>query len=116
VVVNFAVLRWTRVEEVVSARALGQRCLAQLEEIIPGISGRYLVCKVARAPLAYPIFRTSYEPERQALAEGTGIDGLMSVGRNGEFDHILMEDIYWRTRERMQQWMNSPAQSTSDAG
>jgi hypothetical protein len=25
------------------------------------------------------------------------IAGLYSVGRNGEFAHILMEDVYWRT-------------------
>jgi protoporphyrinogen oxidase len=102
---------WTMDDE-----TLGRRCLAQLEEIIPGITRRYLGCRVARAPLAYPIFRTSYEPERQALAEGTGIEGLMSVGRNGEFDHILMEDIYWRTREQVQRWMNRSAQSTADLG
>ncbi len=101
---------WTMDDE-----TLGRRCLIQLEEIIPGISERYLGCRVARAPLAYPIFRTSYEPERQALADGTGIDGLISVGRNGEFDHILMEDIYWRTRERMQKWLNEAADPTRQA-
>ena len=25
----------------------------------------------------------------------------MSVGRNGEFDHLLMEDVYWRTVRRI---------------
>lgn len=92
---------WTMDDE-----ALGQRCLAQLEEIIPGVSNCYQGCRVVRAPLAYPIFRTSYESQRRALADGTDVGGLMSVGRNGEFDHILMEDIYWRTRDRVQRWLN----------
>jgi len=26
------------------------------------------------------------------------VAGLYSIGRNGEFAHILMEDVYWRTR------------------
>ena len=26
----------------------------------------------------------------------------VSVGRNGEFAHNLMEDVYWRTRRRLQ--------------
>ena len=32
-----------------------------------------------------------------------GIVGLHSVGRNGEFDHILMEDPFWRVRRRIPQ-------------
>jgi len=31
----------------------------------------------------------------------TGVQGLVSVGRNGEFDHLLMEDVYWRTVRRI---------------
>ena len=27
---------------------------------------------------------------------------LISIGRNGEFAHILMEDIYWSTLKKMQ--------------
>ena len=30
----------------------------------------------------------------------TGVDRLLSIGRNGEFAHILMEDVYWRTVRR----------------
>jgi protoporphyrinogen oxidase len=95
---------WTMDEE-----ELGLRCIDQLEEVVPGIRSRYLGCRVARAPLAYPVFLTRYEDARRALAGGTGVEGLMSIGRNGEFDHILMEDIYWLTRERMQRWLNPAA-------
>ena len=44
---------------------------------------------------------TAYEERRQGFAESTGVDGLYSIGRNGEFAHLLMEDIYWRTLKRM---------------
>ena len=30
-------------------------------------------------------------------------EGLYSVGRNGEFRHIFMEDVYWRTLKKMRQ-------------
>ena len=33
--------------------------------------------------------------------QGTGVTGLYSVGRNGEFAHILMEDVFWRTRRKL---------------
>jgi hypothetical protein len=59
---------------------------------------------VSRLKIAYPVFRREYEVDRLRLATGTGVDGLMSVGRNGEFDHILMEDVYWRTVRRIERW------------
>lgn len=80
---------------------LARRCLAGLERIVPGISTRYLGCRVMRSALAYPIYASDYEQERQQIEQGTGIDGLISVGRNGEFSHALMEDVYWRTRRRL---------------
>ena len=83
---------------------LGQRCLAELEDFIPGISSRYLGNRVVKTPIAYPVFLNDYEADRQSLAEGTGVEGLISIGRNGEFDHILMEDIFWRTRARILHW------------
>jgi hypothetical protein len=43
----------------------------------------------------------AYEAERQRFSRGTGIQGLYSVGRNGEFAHILMEDVYHRTVRRV---------------
>ena len=43
----------------------------------------------------------AYEADRLALANALPIAGLHSIGRNGEFAHILMEDIYWRTLARI---------------
>lgn len=80
---------------------LGRRCLAGLDRIVPGTTMRYIGCRVMRAALAYPIFAADYETERQQIEQGTGIEGLISVGRNGEFSHALMEDVYWRTRRRL---------------
>jgi protoporphyrinogen oxidase len=77
-------------------------CLEHLDEFIPNVRERYDGCRVVRTPMAYPIFHRSYEPERQAFERSTGIAGLVSVGRNGEFAHNLMEDVYWRTRRRLQ--------------
>jgi protoporphyrinogen oxidase len=76
---------------------LGLLCLEHLGPIIPDAKSNYLGCKVVRTPIAYPVFRMDYEADRQALEESTGVDRLLSVGRNGEFAHILMEDVYWRT-------------------
>jgi protoporphyrinogen/coproporphyrinogen III oxidase len=82
--------------------ALAARCLAGLEKLVPGISSRYLGCRVMKTPLAYPVYRQEYEADRVRLEqEGTGIHGLSTIGRNGEFGHILMEDVYWRTRRKM---------------
>ena len=86
---------WTATDD-----ELADSCLTGLEDIVPGISKRYLGCRVVRTPLAYPIFKLEYEADRLRFKEGTGIKGLYSVGRNGEFDHILMEDVYWRTRRK----------------
>jgi hypothetical protein len=63
---------------------------------------------VLRQPLGYPVFHRSYEADRQRLERGTGIAGLLSIGRNGEFDHILMEDIYWRTLAKVEAWLAAP--------
>jgi protoporphyrinogen oxidase len=83
---------WTMDEE-----EIGRLCLEHLTALIPDARSRYLGCRVMRTPIAYPIYLKEYEAERQALARSTGIDGLYSIGRNGEFGHLLMEDLYWRT-------------------
>ena len=31
----------------------------------------------------------------------------LSVGRNGEFAHILMEDVYWRTRWKVSEYLET---------
>ena len=76
---------------------LGELCLQHLETIIPNARGRYLGGRALRTPIAYPVFLSDYEHDRQRFQNTTGIKNLISVGRNGEFAHILMEDVYWRT-------------------
>jgi oxygen-dependent protoporphyrinogen oxidase len=76
---------------------LGERCIEALAEIVPSARRDYLGCRVVRQPNAYPVFRTEYEADRQMLATTTGVDRLVSIGRNGEFAHILMEDVFWRS-------------------
>ena len=79
-----------------------ERCLAGLEAIIPDVRQRVIGARVLRQPLGYPVFALDYEADRATFArDGTGVAGLYSVGRNGEFDHILMEDTLWRLRRRM---------------
>lgn len=81
--------------------AIGDLCVDHLDPIIPNARGRYRGCRVVRTPIAYPVFRNDYEADRQALERSTGVSRLLSIGRNGEFAHILMEDVYWRTRDRV---------------
>jgi protoporphyrinogen oxidase len=73
--------------------------------IVTGARDRLIGGNVMRAKLAYPVFLNRYEPNRVRLAHGTGVRDLLSIGRNGEFDHILMEDIYWRTLDRVDSWV-----------
>ncbi len=79
---------------------VGERCIDVLTEIIPSARRDYLGSRVVRQPLAYPVFHNAYELDRQRLETTTGVDRLLSIGRNGEFAHILMEDVYWRTVRR----------------
>jgi hypothetical protein len=76
--------------------------------MIPDVRRRYIGAHVIRVPLAYPVFLREYEADRRDLStRGTGIENLLSIGRNGEFAHILMEDVYWRTRRRIHAWLDS---------
>jgi protoporphyrinogen/coproporphyrinogen III oxidase len=88
---------WTMPEEQV-----GELCLEHLQTIIPTARRRYLGCRVMRTPIAHPVFLREYEQERLAFEHSMPVEGLYSIGRNGEFAHILMEDVYWRTVRRMQ--------------
>ncbi|MGB8698082.1 MAG: FAD-dependent oxidoreductase [Thermosynechococcaceae cyanobacterium] len=87
---------WTMGDE-----ALGEFCRDALRPIIPTVQQQYLGCRVMRSPIAYPIFLNEYEEERLQLEKTTGIGRLYSIGRNGEFSHMLMEDVYWRTQKKM---------------
>lgn len=75
-------------------------CLDNLEKIIPAAREKFLGAKVLKTPIAYPVFLNEYETERQAFEKSTDIENLLSVGRNGEFAHIFMEDVYWRTMKK----------------
>ena len=86
---------------------LAERCVAGLDAMIPGLRSRVIGSRVVRVPLAYPIFHLDYEDARLRFEKGTGIQGLLSVGRNGEFAHALMEDVYWRTRWKISQYLDS---------
>src|SRR5688572_18362418 len=73
----------------------------RLEPFIPGVRQRFLGAHISRTPIAHAIFLNEYEADRHRFERSTGVDGLYSIGRNGEFAHILMEDIFWRTLRRM---------------
>lgn len=81
--------------------AIGELSVEHLEQMFPGARARYDGCRVVRTPIGYPVYLREYEADRFALESGFPVEGLYSVGRNGEFAHVLMEDIYWRTLERM---------------
>ncbi|MEP6947703.1 MAG: FAD-dependent oxidoreductase [Ginsengibacter sp.] len=84
-----------------------QLCLSHLESIIPNVQKIFLGSSVLRTPIAYPVFLNEYEKERQDFEQSTNIANLLSIGRNGEFAHRFMEDVYWRTRKKVQNLINS---------
>jgi protoporphyrinogen oxidase len=84
---------------------LAKLCINALEKMIPGVTQRVCGHRVVRVPLAYPIFRLDYEEKRKAWVNSTGVSGFLSVGRNGEFAHILMEDVFWRTRWKISEFL-----------
>ncbi len=87
---------WTKSDD-----ELGELCLRGLEKIIPNAREKYKGCRVLKTPIAYPVYLAEYEAKREEIEKSLGIEGLISIGRNGEFAHILMEDVYWRTLKRM---------------
>lgn len=87
---------------------LAELCLDGIAPFVADVRQRYLGVHVQRIALAYPVFHRDYEQDRQRLErDGTGVENLLSVGRNGEFAHVLMEDVYWRTVRRVRSWMSS---------
>ncbi len=80
---------------------LAEICLQSIAEIVPDARERYLGYNVLRTPISYPVFLNEYEESRQNFERSTNIDNLLSIGRNGEFAHIFMEDVYWRTRKKV---------------
>jgi len=77
-------------------------CVEKLASIIPDAEKIFLGATVLRTPYAYPIFLNEYEKERREFERSTKIENLLSIGRNGEFAHRFMEDIYWRTRDKIE--------------
>jgi protoporphyrinogen oxidase len=76
---------------------LVELCLDHLTLIVRDVRQRFLGAQVLRTPIAYPVYLNEYESDRLRLRQSTGVKGLYSIGRNGKFAHILMEDVYWRT-------------------
>jgi len=76
-------------------------CLEHMESIIPDVKQRFLGNTVLRTPFAYPVFLKDYEKVRKEFEHSTHIQNLLSIGRNGEFAHRFMEDVYWRTRKKI---------------
>jgi protoporphyrinogen oxidase len=82
---------------------LAELCLEHLGRVIPDAKKRFLGSNVLRTPVAYPVFLKEYEQERQNFEQSTNIENLLSVGRNGEFSHMFMEDAYWRTQKKVRE-------------
>ena len=87
---------WTMDEE-----KLTELCLNSLMPVIPDARERFLGSSILKTPIAYPVFLSEYEQQRQYFEESTNISNLLSVGRNGEFSHMFMEDVYWRTLKKV---------------
>lgn len=82
------------------AEELRDLALAGLRPLTGDLADRIIDLHVTRTPVAYPVLARATETARTAV-HGHGIDGLVSVGRNAEFGHLLMEDVYWRTLRRV---------------
>jgi len=80
---------------------LAEMCLKSLVEIVPDARERYLGYNVLRTPISYPVFLNEYEQARKNFEQSTNVENLLSIGRNGEFAHIFMEDVYWRTQKKV---------------
>lgn len=94
---------------------LAALCLDGICEMYPEFRQRYRGAGgIVRTPIAYPVYLLDYEEERLRFSRDSGVNGLYSIGRNGEFAHILMEDIYWRTLKRVAEVANYVARSPTD--
>jgi protoporphyrinogen/coproporphyrinogen III oxidase len=90
--------------------ALGEFCVEHLGAIIPNVRQIYRGCRVLRTAIAYPVYLNAYEETRLQLETSTGVEGLYTIGRNGEFSHSLMEDVFWKTQDKMRQMLADLAQ------
>jgi len=86
---------------------LANLCLDHLESVIPNVRKFFIGSTVLRTPIAYPVFLKEYEKERRDFEQSTQVENLLSIGRNGEFAHRLMEDVYWNTRKKVGDLINA---------
>ncbi|MHB2032547.1 MAG: protoporphyrinogen/coproporphyrinogen oxidase [Gemmatimonadaceae bacterium] len=93
---------WDKPEERVVEYAL-----RALESVRGDLGTRYVDASVTKIPLGYPIFLQRYEHIRTTLPQVVRIPGLCIAGRNAEFAHLLMEDVYWRLRRRLPAFVDS---------
>jgi oxygen-dependent protoporphyrinogen oxidase len=82
-------------------KELAALCLEKMTAIIPDAKKRFLGSSALRTAIAYPVFLNEYEQERQEFGKSTHVENLLSIGRNGEFSHMFMEDVYWRTQKKV---------------
>lgn len=80
---------------------LAELCLNSMAEVVPDIRTRHLGHNVLKTGISYPVFLKEYEQTRKDFERTTNIPNLLSIGRNGEFSHIFMEDVYFRTRKKV---------------
>jgi protoporphyrinogen/coproporphyrinogen III oxidase len=81
--------------------------LKNLERVIPDARKRFLGSDTIRTTISYPVFLKEYEEDRKKFEQSTNIPNLLSVGRNGEFSHMFMEDVYWRTQKKVKQLLET---------
>ncbi len=95
-----------------SEQDITELCLQHLETTFPGFREKLMGSSVIRTTIAYPIFLKLYEKERLEFEKSTGIENLISIGRNGEFAHRFMEDIYWRTQKKIRHFLDTRKERT----
>jgi protoporphyrinogen/coproporphyrinogen III oxidase len=91
-------------------KKLAELCLDKIIPVIPDAKQRFLGSTVLRTPIAYPVFLNEYEEKRQKFEQSTNIENLISIGRNGEFSHMFMEDVYWRTQKKVSKLLKTICQ------
>ncbi len=94
---------------------LTRAALAGLAALVPDIDERLIADFTNRTSLAYPVLALETEGARRRIDQH-GIKGLAVAGRNAEFAHILMEDVYWRTRRTAHELAGSLDRQAVGAG
>ncbi|MEO8821689.1 MAG: FAD-dependent oxidoreductase [Ginsengibacter sp.] len=82
-------------------------CLENLTPVLSDAKKRFLGGDVLRTSVSYPVFLNQYEKQRRQFEQSTNIENLLSIGRNGEFAHRFMEDVYWRTLRKTEELISN---------